>query len=190
MASSSRNPVSGAPIFRDEDAPDPAVNPTEVAEYAATVGNRGVGSTAQRNAWPYMKEGFAWGDTTNGNEYVVKNGAWAELMGGGTIPVITYGEKWADLGENTQVTRVGKMVVANFVLKKSNTSGIATLDTPLTMPAGFRPKDTVGGSGFISGVGAPLHAGFQISAAGLMRLYFPGTTTETQFTGSITYMAV
>lgn len=190
MASSSRNPVSGAPIFRDEDAPDPAVNPTEVAEYAATVGNRGVGTTAQRNAWPYMKEGFAWGDTTNGNEYVVRNGAWAEQMGGGTTPVLTYDAKWTSLQGDPQVTRVGKLVSANLILKKSNTSGIADRDKPLTFPAGFRPEKTVGGSGFVSGANAPMHVGFQISPSGVLELFFSGTTTETQLTLSITYMAV
>lgn len=64
MASSSNDPTTGAPVFLDSDAPDPAVNPTEVAGFAADVGTRRIGTTAQRSAHAYDREGFGWYDTT------------------------------------------------------------------------------------------------------------------------------
>lgn len=66
------------PKFADADAPDLAVNPTQVAAYAAKVGNRRTGTTAERNAATGLDvwEGLLWGDTTDGVEYRRTAGAW------------------------------------------------------------------------------------------------------------------
>lgn len=69
MAASSFDPQDGHPIFADGDAPDVARNPTEVAEYAAKVGNRLIGTTAQREAYQYGREGVSWYDTTANRLY-------------------------------------------------------------------------------------------------------------------------
>lgn len=84
MASSSNDPTTGAPVFLDADAPDPAVNPTEVAAFAASVGTRLTGTTAQRTAYTYAREGLEWYDTTvdavylhNGTGWVLWHKRWA-----------------------------------------------------------------------------------------------------------------
>jgi hypothetical protein len=69
MASSSNDPTTGAPVFLDSDAPDPAVNPSEVAGFAASVGTRLIGSTTERNAYAYGRDGLRWYDTTLKTEY-------------------------------------------------------------------------------------------------------------------------
>lgn len=76
MAYSSLDPVTGAPQFADADAPDPAVNPTQVSDYAAQVGNRLVGTTAERTAYPYDREGLRWYDTTLNIEFVHDGTGW------------------------------------------------------------------------------------------------------------------
>ncbi len=57
---------------------------TEIAAYAAEVGNRRVGTTAQRNAAVTEEngtwEGLIWGDTTDGNEYRFTSGSWVILF--------------------------------------------------------------------------------------------------------------
>lgn len=78
MASSSLDPTTGAPRFLDQDAPDPAVNPTEVAAFAGKVGTRPIGTTAERLAYPFAREGLKWFDTTVKGEFTYQNGAWRQ----------------------------------------------------------------------------------------------------------------
>jgi hypothetical protein len=92
MAASSNDPTTGSPIFLDSDAPDPAVNPTQVAEYAASVGTRLIGSTAERTAYTYAREGLRWYDTTLDREYIHTGSGWVVAF----IP-----------SEDTSVTFVG-----------------------------------------------------------------------------------
>lgn len=75
MASSSLGP-DGEPEFADGDAPDVAVNPSEVAKYAAKRGTRPIGTTAQRNAYAYPKYGLQWFDTTLGREFIFLTEGW------------------------------------------------------------------------------------------------------------------
>lgn len=76
MVSSAKDPATGYPIFQPGDAPDTAGNPTEVAKYAAAVGTRLIGTTAERLAYPYEREGLAWFDTTLGFEVEYVGGKW------------------------------------------------------------------------------------------------------------------
>jgi hypothetical protein len=80
MASSSNDPTTGAPVFLDSDAPDPAVNPSEVAGYAASVGTRLIGSTTERNAYAYGRDGLRWYDTTLKCEYRHDGASWRPEM--------------------------------------------------------------------------------------------------------------
>lgn len=79
MTASSFGP-RGEPEFKDGDAPDVALNPTQAAKYAALVGNRRIGTTAQRNAaltesvsltTPGVWEGLKWLDTNEKAEYTL-----------------------------------------------------------------------------------------------------------------------
>jgi len=76
MAYSSLGPKQ-EPEFADGDAPDVAVNPSQVAKYAARFGNKTTGTTAERgtaSAWAW--ENLLWKDTTDGIEYLRTGGAW------------------------------------------------------------------------------------------------------------------
>jgi len=65
LASSSNDPTTGAPIFADADAPDVAVNPTQVAAYAAEVGTRLIGDDSDMTAYAYARNGLQWYNTTD-----------------------------------------------------------------------------------------------------------------------------
>lgn len=187
MASSSLNPVTGAPIFLDGDAPDPAVNPTEVAAYAASVGNHGNGTQAERDAYPYARKGFTWSNNTTGDVDIHTGTAWVPLISGGAVPTISYTSGWADTGD-TQARRIGKLVVLNLVVAK--TTAIVSAESPLSLPSGFRPAKTVTGSGFVSGANAPVLVGVTIEPSGVMRVYFSGTTSDKQLSASVTFLAI
>jgi len=76
MTASDFDATTGHPIFADGDAPDVAQNPTEVAEFAASVGTRPMGTTAERTAYAYARTGLRWRDTTDGCEYEYRSGGW------------------------------------------------------------------------------------------------------------------
>ena len=83
MASESTG-AKGQPYFAASGAPQIDVDPGIVADYAALVGNRKIGTTAQRLAltgvevWPDLH----FGDTTNGNEYRrTSTGSWEAIKG-------------------------------------------------------------------------------------------------------------
>ncbi len=77
MTASSFGP-KGEPQFKDVDAPDVAVNPTQVAAYAALVGNRKAGTSADRKAltgvavWP----GLEYFETDTGSTFVYTAAGW------------------------------------------------------------------------------------------------------------------
>jgi len=76
MAYSSLGPKQ-EPEFADGDAPDVAVNPSQVAKYAARFGNKTTGTTAERgtaSSWAW--EDLLWKDTTDKIEYMRTGGGW------------------------------------------------------------------------------------------------------------------
>lgn len=87
MSASSFDPTDGHPIFSDADAPDVARNPTEVAEFAAEVGTRLVGTTAERNAYAYARNGLEWRDTTLKKTFVHDGSGWVmnPVLAAGTL---------------------------------------------------------------------------------------------------------
>lgn len=91
MASSSNDPVTGSPIFADGDAPDVARNPTEVAEFAAEVGTRLIGTTAERLAYAYARDGLEWRDTTLDRTFIHDGTGWGmqPVWAAGTLPNAT-----------------------------------------------------------------------------------------------------
>jgi hypothetical protein len=83
MAADDHGP-KGNGIYSASGASDDGADLTEIAAYAALVGNRKTGTSAQRAAaiteqngvW----EGLIWGDTTDGNEYRFTSGSWVILL--------------------------------------------------------------------------------------------------------------
>lgn len=93
MASSSLDALTGHPVFADGDAPDVAYNPTEVAAFAASVGTRKIGTTAERNAFAYGREGFEWRDTSLDRTYIHDGSGWVPVKSvqSGTHTIVTVG---------------------------------------------------------------------------------------------------
>ena len=100
MAASSTRGPKGQPRFPATDAPDLGVDEEIVADFAAAVGNRRVGTTAQRLALTGLDfyEGLAFGDTTLKAEFKVTNGVWK------AIPNIQSEERTATTSAGGDVT--------------------------------------------------------------------------------------
>lgn len=133
MASSSNDPTTGAPIYLDSDAPDPAVNPTQVAAFAASVGTRLIGTTAERTAYAYAREGLAWYDTTLDALYMHNGSGWAVLLQTG---VYTPNLARATVGNGSisgNFTRVGQMVTVQGRFVLGSTSSISAASGALTV---------------------------------------------------------
>lgn len=76
MAASSYNATTGAPEYADTDAPDAAVNPTEVAAFAASVGTRLIGDNTTMGAYGFAREGLQWWNTTDDTLYQHDGSSW------------------------------------------------------------------------------------------------------------------
>lgn len=142
MASSSNDPTTGAPIFLDGDAPDPAVNPTEVAAFAAEVGTRLIGSTAQRTAYDYAREGLEWYDTTDDFTYVYDGSGWVEKFGATAWQEITpSGTGFTPYGTGIKFMRINRVVYFNVSATNSSWGVGDWAIAPI--PVGFRPSETM-----------------------------------------------
>lgn len=106
MAVDSRDPITGHPIFDPLKAPDTAVDPTEVAKYAAEVGNRIVrDNLAGLNAYPYARAGL-WGDARDtGYQYRHNGTGW--VLSGGATPLVV-------LRRTTQALQSGNNAYGNI----------------------------------------------------------------------------
>ncbi|WP_295014230.1 hypothetical protein [uncultured Microbacterium sp.] len=83
MAVNSYDPTMGYPKFLDTDAPDVAVNPTEVAKYAADVGNRIIrANLAGLDAYAYKRAGLLGEAADTGKQYRHTGSGWAEIGAG------------------------------------------------------------------------------------------------------------
>jgi len=110
------------PQFLATGAPDTAMDLNTVANYAGTVGNRQVGTTAQRNAASgnAVWEGLLWGDTSDGIEYKRRNGSWV---------------------------RFSNRTASGFFVGATTAAGIVTVNHGLgSTPAAAIPGDTNGGA--------------------------------------------
>jgi len=79
VAADDYNETTGAPEFAGTGAPDTAVDLTLVAAFAALVGTRLIGTTAERNAYEFAREGLRWYDTDTDTEYLHNGSAWVAV---------------------------------------------------------------------------------------------------------------
>lgn len=81
MASNGVDPITGAKKFPEEDALQSGADLEEVDAHAVYLGTRPIGTTTERNSYPYAREGLRWYDTTLDTEFVHTGAAWvpAEL---------------------------------------------------------------------------------------------------------------
>lgn len=133
MATTIFDPTTGAPIFLDSHAPDPAVNPSQVAAFAASVGTRLIGTTAERTAYDYAREGLAWWDTTLDALMVYDGSGWTTLVRSGSY---TPSLNRATIGNGTvsgNYTRVGRMVTVQGRFVLGSTSSLDAASGALTV---------------------------------------------------------
>jgi hypothetical protein len=134
------------PQFADGDAPDVALNPSQVADYAAKVGNRRVGTTAERVAatGKDVWEGLVWGDTTLGVDFRYKSGAWLQLSpafamaaGAGSNANGAYATVNFPAGRFTQIP----LVTATTNGAQPATMNIGSISTTSMTIAGFNASN-------------------------------------------------
>ena len=146
MAASSTRGPKGQPRFPATDAPDLGVDEEIVADFAAAVGNRRVGTTAQRLALAGVDlyEGLAFGDTTLKAELKVIDGSWKQVLGDTGWITPTLGSGWTnESGNSIQYRRRNGDVRFRG---RANSTGAST--AVFTLPAGFLP-DVSAGANFV-----------------------------------------
>jgi len=159
------------PEFADGDAPDVALNPKQAAAYAGKVGNRRVGTTAERNAaaGKDLWVGLLWGDTTDGNDYKYTSGGWITTYENGAWVTPTLAAGWDNEGSNPiQYKRRNGLV--SF---RGRASSSGANMTAFTLQAGFRP-DIPGGMANVYGIDATGYARVNIPASGAVTMLTTG----------------
>lgn len=134
MAASSFNATTGAPEYADADAPDVAVNPTEVAAFAATVGTRLIGDNAAMIAYGYAREGLLWWDTDNDSEYRHNGTTWQLVYAADSSVSPTLGSGWT-VSANVLKRRSG---IAFLDFNASRSANAAVGAVVVSIPAGYR----------------------------------------------------
>jgi hypothetical protein len=128
MAKYGTNPVDGRPLFRDTDSPDIKLDPQQVADYAAEVGNRIVGTTAYLENYAFKRDGLAGYDTTRGCAVTYRGDTWRRdvsarffttARGGMTDGTPFFQVPVEDTGQDTEPA---------FTYTYSNTDGRVTLE--------------------------------------------------------------
>lgn len=76
MAVNAKDPITGYPIFYDSEGVELGVDQTAIAKFASEVGTRLIGTTAQRDAYPYAREGLKWYNTTTKSEDIHTGTGW------------------------------------------------------------------------------------------------------------------
>jgi|GEM_PF-4618468 len=129
MAASATKGPKGQPRFPANEAPDMGVDEEILADYAAKVGNRRVGTTAERNAatGSDLWEGLIWGDTTDKLEYRRTAGAWARF---GDIERVVNGRTGTPAA-GTQFIHEYK-----FVQGLTNSGGLLAIPFAVAFPNG------------------------------------------------------
>jgi len=145
MTASSFNATTGAPEYDSADAPDTAVNPTEVAAFAAARGNVPKGTTAERTAFAFKEDGAYWSDTDDDSLYRWNGSAWDLVWrDSGWVTVSSFSNSFtsATAPDTVKYRRIGDVVHVSGVLSRGTAPGSTPL-TAFTLPAGFRPGSTL-----------------------------------------------
>lgn len=132
--------LTGYPKFKDGGAPDLAVDPTEVAKYAAEVGNRIVkADLAALGSYPYRRAGLMGHALNTKTDYIHDGAGWIKKLEdtGWTALALTGG--WLNFGtpfRDAQYRRVNGEVMLRGSVKSGGTTSTNSI---ATLPAGFRP---------------------------------------------------
>lgn len=162
------------PHYSGTGAPSDAADLTEVADYAAAVGNRKSGTASQRSglSGADLWVGLEFYETDTGATYIYTASGWAVLsattvVASGTLTLGTN-YSFSTGGALNQLRKRDTQVMLVLALDKSGT--VAANDVVATLPAGFRPPALVIAGGFSTSSNAPVF--FTISTAGAITVYF------------------
>lgn len=164
MASNGVDPNEGYPLFPETDAPQLGADYEEVAAFAAFRGNLPVGTTTERNAWAYAKEGSFWSNTTTDTIDRYDGSGWATFAGSGTYTPTLTGITVGNGTSSSRWSRVGSIVSVQGSFTFGSTSavtGTVSVSLPVTAAAFYGTAATnydVGNSTFLD-VGAQLYYG-------------------------------
>lgn len=148
MASNGVDPTTGAPRFPESDAPQLGTDYQIVADYAASVGTRLIGTTEDRLAYAYAREGLRWYDTDNSSEYLYKGSGWVLWSRGWTTytPTLTNISGAPTVNAEYAIASGVVFVRVAIALVGANFGTAPTLSLPVTAatPHSFEPAGDAG----------------------------------------------
>jgi len=148
VAADDYDETTGAPVYLGTGAPESGGDLTEVAAFAALVGTRLIGTTAERTAFDYAREGIAWWDTDDDTLYVHNGSGWDPVFHDWK----SYTPTPTNLapGNGTLVgryARVGKLIHVVIELTAGTTTSISggvSFALPVTPASALNAADGVG----------------------------------------------
>jgi len=145
LAADSRG-TKNEPQYAETGASDDAADLTEIAAYAAKVGNRRVDTNAVRNSLTGadLWNGLEFLETDTGLTYLYSNGWQFYNSLVTTAQITTFGTNWSPVvgaGFTPTVTRIGARVYLEGAVKLG-ASGSGGYTNILTIPAAFQPPTT------------------------------------------------
>lgn len=135
------------PQYAGTGAPADSADLSEIANYAAQVGNRKAGPTTHTtpslgrttSTGADVWEGLEWEDTTDGFTYKYRSGAWVRTFDDTGWVTLSYAPNWSDFSSGYPALSVRRKNGVAFLSAMGKTSagvGAGTLIT--TVPAGYR----------------------------------------------------
>lgn len=198
MAKSGTDSTTGHPKFSNSDAPDVKVDPQIVAEYAAEVGTRLIGTTAERLAYPYTRDGLGWYDTDRRALMVRRGSGWRTVWRDVDAVIDSfYTNKPGWMGINCWARRIGDWVevVGRFQYTDSSTitgssSGNITDTDVCTLDSFYAPWGSLHPRTFAFTRGAATHGTLRINDQGVVTLLTLAPTGTISMNDEIIFTAV
>lgn len=161
----------------------PVTDINNVADFAQAVGNRRVGTSAQRAAvlgTAQVYEGLEWFDTTLKYTFVYLGSDWAPRGLAGVVAALAG----FTVGSDTSLTLVSGMV--RLYVRASGTFASNTNYAVCTLPVGFRPLAVKYAALLFSGSSFPAAGGLEILANGTVN-FFNGPGAHTTAGGYVEF---
>src|SRR5690606_28460176 len=117
------------PEFAGAGAPDTAVDLTLLGAFAAQVGTRLIGSTAERTAYAYAREGLAWWDTDDAALYVHNGSGWELVFQDWRTYTPVLSNATGTVAASYQV--IGETVHVMFALTVATVTGLPVFSLPV-----------------------------------------------------------
>lgn len=141
MARDSSGPKN-EPNYSGLGAPADAADLTEVATYAARMGNRRTDTSTNRAAatGADLWEGLEWQETDTGNTLMYLSGSWVLIRSSAAILVTTFGTNWTSASPTAATCyRQGNRVDLVGTVLFGASGGGGSYSNILTVPASVQP---------------------------------------------------